>query len=103
MTRLLLARRSTRVGLVIIATLTIIALLAPVIAPYDPALVDPLRGFASPSVRHWLGTDNLGRDLLSRLMLGARLSLSLVLAATMLIMTAGIVVGVAAGEWWTTS
>lgn len=93
----LLARRSTIVGLGIVAALAVIALSAPWLAPHDPTLVDPASGFAGPSAAHWLGTDNLGRDLLSRLVYGARWSLGIVLVATLLITTAGIVVGVAAG------
>ncbi|HUQ45358.1 MAG TPA: ABC transporter permease subunit [Gemmatimonadaceae bacterium] len=93
----LFARRSTVVGLAIVVVLGVVALLAPWLAPHDPALMDPGSGFAGPSAGHWLGTDNLGRDLLSRLVYGARWSLGLVLVATLLIMTAGVAVGVAAG------
>ena len=93
----LLERRSTRVGLAIVALLALIALLAPWLAPHDPAMIDPAHGFAAPSAAHWLGTDNLGRDLLSRLVWGARWSLGLVLVATVLIMSLGIAVGVTAG------
>ena len=97
MTRRLLARRSTVVGLAIVAALAVIALLAPWLAPHDPTLVDAAVGFASPSASHWLGTDNLGRDVLSRLVYGARWSLGIVVVATLLIMSAGVAVGVAAG------
>lgn len=97
MTGLLLPRRSTVAGFGIVATLAVVALLAPWLAPYDPTVVDPGNGFASSSAAHWLGSDNLGRDVLSRLMFGARWSLGIVLAATLLIMSAGVAVGVAAG------
>lgn len=93
----LFARRSTVAGLAIVLVLGVVALLAPWLAPHDPALMDPGIGFARPSAGHLLGTDNLGRDLLSRLVYGARWSLGLVLVATLLIMTAGVAVGVAAG------
>ncbi len=93
----MLVRRSMVIGLGIVATLAVIALLAPWLAPHDPTLVDPASGFAGTSARHWLGTDNLGRDVLSRLVYGARWSLGIVLVATLLIMSAGVVVGVAAG------
>ncbi len=88
---------STTVGIAIVAVLAAIALLAPWLAPHDPSLVDAARGFAGPSGAHWLGTDNLGRDLLSRLVYGARWSLGIVLVATLLISFAGLVVGIAAG------
>lgn len=93
----LLARRATVVGLAIVIVLSIVALFAPWLAPYDPAHIDPAIGFADPSTAHWLGTDNLGRDILSRLVYGARWSLGLVLIATLLVMSAGVAVGVAAG------
>lgn len=97
MTGSVLARRSTVVGLTIVAVLAVIALTAPWIAPHDPAHIDPAIGFADRSARHWLGTDNLGRDVFSRLVYGARLSLGIVLVATLLIMSAGVAVGLAAG------
>lgn len=93
----LLARRSTVVGLAIVAGLALVALLAPWLAPHDPTHIDPAIGFAGRSARHWLGTDNLGRDVLSRLVYGARWSLGIVLVATVLIMSAGVLVGVVAG------
>lgn len=97
MIRRALSRPSTAFGAAIVVALCLVALLAPAIAPFDPTLVDAAGGFASPSAAHWLGTDNLGRDLLSRLLLGARWSLSIVLVATLLIMSVGVVIGVTAG------
>ena len=93
----LLERRSTVLGLVLVASLTVVALLAPWLAPHDPTFVDPASGFAGASSAHWLGTDNLGRDILSRLLYGARWSLGLVAVATALIMSVGVAVGVASG------
>ena len=89
--------RATFAGCVIVVALFVVALLAPWLAPHDPALMDPASNFASPSVAHWLGTDNLGRDVLSRLMYGARWSLGIVVVATVLIMSVGVAVGVVAG------
>ena len=97
MTRPLFADRSTVAGLAIVASLGVLALLAPWLAPHDPTHVEAARGFAGPSAVHWLGTDNLGRDLLSRLLFGARWSLGIVVVATALVISAGVVVGVAAG------
>ena len=91
------ARRATVVGLAIVVTLGVVAVAAPWLAPHDPAIIDPANAFAGPSAGHWLGTDNLGRDLLSRLLYGARWSLGLVLVATIFIMSAGVAVGVASG------
>jgi len=75
------------------------ALLAPLIAPHDPfAMPDPvgLRA-AAPSVRHWLGTDAFSRDMLSRLLFGARVSLFVAIASATLAALIGGAVGLAAG------
>ncbi len=58
-----------------IVAITLVAILAPLIAPYDPNALDILARYQGPSAQHLLGTDSLGRDLLSRLIYGARLSL----------------------------
>jgi peptide/nickel transport system permease protein len=77
----LLARARARVGISgliaggFIALLAVVAILAPVLAPYGPNVQDLLNTSAGPSSSHLLGTDNLGRDLLSRLIWGARPSL----------------------------
>ncbi len=60
---------------VFIVAITLVAVLAPVIAPYSPNTLDILARYQAPSLQHLLGTDSLGRDLLSRLIYGARLSL----------------------------
>ncbi len=84
-------------GVAIIAALVCVALGAPWLAPYDPRLIDPARAFAPPSVRFLLGTDDLGRDILSRLLYGARWSLGLVSVATLLVLSVGVSVGALAG------
>ena len=89
--------RATFAGFTIVVALFAVALLAPWLASHNPALVDPASSFAAPSIAHWLGTDNLGRDVLSRLVYGARWSLGIVVVATALIMSVGVAVGVVAG------
>jgi peptide/nickel transport system permease protein len=64
-----------RIAVVFVAAVVLAAALAPVIAPYDPDHVDLQNVLAGPGWAHWLGTDALGRDLLTRLMFGARTSL----------------------------
>ncbi len=81
----------------LIAVFFLIALLAPWIAPHDPVKVDLASKLESPSASHWLGTDHLGRDNLSRLIYGSRVSLgfaALIFASSLLI---GIVVGSVSG------
>jgi peptide/nickel transport system permease protein len=71
------------------------ALLAPWIAPYDPLANDYMAMFSPPGARHWLGTDSFGRDILSRLIFGARTALLVGVSASFLGATVGAVVGVA--------
>ena len=63
------------VALALIAMLAACALLAPVLAPYDPLALDLAVRLKPPSPEHWLGTDSLGRDIASRILYGARISL----------------------------
>ncbi len=93
----LLHDRLSVAGLTIIAFFVLIAVLAPYLARYDPAEIDVLNKFAGSSWDHPLGTDNLGRDTLSRLVIGARWSLAAAFVATVMVMFVGIGVGVVAG------
>lgn len=84
-------------GLVILAVFLALAVAAPWVAPHDPAAQDVLNRYAGSSPEHLLGTDHLGRDVLSRLLFGARLSLgtSVVLGSAVLLI--GVAVGTVAG------
>lgn len=73
------------------------ALLAPWISPHDPLAVDPSQALAGPGPGHPLGTDELGRDVLSRVLWGGRVSLPVALVTVTLSLVVGAVVGVAAG------
>ncbi|CAL9312233.1 dipeptide/oligopeptide/nickel ABC transporter permease/ATP-binding protein [Streptomyces sp. SudanB182_2057] len=80
-----------------LAVVVLVALLAPVLAPDDPLdMRDPAGGTGAPSAAHWMGQDSLGRDILSRLMHGARWSLAIGLGATALALVAGAVLGAVA-------
>ena len=86
-----------------IAAIVVVALLAPLIAPHDPNQVDIIASFEGPSASHPLGTDSLGRDLLSRLMYGARLSLFGPALIVVIATVAGTLLAVAAawtGGWF---
>ena len=87
------------VGLLVIAAFYLIALLAPLIAPYDPiAQHDIARtGYLPPSGENWLGTDRFGRDVLSRILYGARISLAIAFVATAISITLGTLIGAVAG------
>jgi ABC-type dipeptide/oligopeptide/nickel transport system permease subunit len=73
--RRFMRHRGGLVGAVVMLTLAALALLAPLIAPYDPAAADVLSARQAPTMAHWLGTDEIGRDILSRLLYGAQISL----------------------------
>lgn len=79
-----------------LAALALVAVLAPAIAPYDPETVS-LDIVAPPSAAHWLGTDDIGRDLLTRLMYAARISLMVGFASSLLTVLIGVTVGALAG------
>jgi peptide/nickel transport system permease protein len=85
------------VGLVLILIVVALAILAPVIAPYDPLEADFLARAKPPSFDHWLGTDHLGRDILSRLLYGARLSLVLGIGSVLIGASTGITTGLIVG------
>jgi peptide/nickel transport system permease protein len=91
------------VCLFIILAIILIAVLAPVIAPYPYAQQDYAQTYAPPSAEHLLGTDQLGRDILSRLIYGAGQSLQLGVISTAIASVIGIIVGAVAGYYggWT--
>ncbi|MDQ7794703.1 MAG: ABC transporter permease [bacterium] len=89
--------RGARAGLVIVGTLAVAALLAPVLAPQPPGRMDLDRVLLPPGPGHPLGTDYFGRDMLSRLIYGARVSLTVGVVAQSLSATVGVTLGLVAG------
>ena len=90
------------VSCVVILTLALIGLFAPLLGPYDPEFMDTSLSLARPSAAHWLGTDQLGRDVLTRLVYGARLSLQISVYAVAFAFVVGVSVGVVSsyfGSW----
>jgi peptide/nickel transport system permease protein len=87
------------VGAAIVVVISAAALLAPAIAPYDPYKADVLHAFQGPSSAHWFGTDDVGRDVFSRVLYGTRTDLLVVLAVTAISFTLGTLVGSAAGYY----
>ncbi|MBZ6397294.1 MULTISPECIES: ABC transporter permease [Pantoea] len=88
---------SLTVGLTLVAILILMALLAPLIAPFDPNLQTMSSRLLAPSAQHWFGTDGFGRDLLSRVIYGARPTLLLVSLILVLTIPAGLLIGITAG------
>ena len=91
--------QSLTIGSLIAGSIVALAVLAPAIAPYDPVRVDPGALLTSPGPAHWLGTDDIGRDLFSRILHGARTSLTLALAAVLVSSLLGSAVALASGYW----
>ncbi len=83
-------------GAVMFAVMVVVVALGPVIAPYPPAQTSP-ESLAGPSAAHWLGTDSIGRDVLSRMIIGGRSTLVITVIAVALALLAGLVLGLVAG------
>jgi len=86
-----------RVGFLIAAVLVVSALLAPWIAPADPAAQNLPARLQGPSPAHWMGTDELGRDILSRVIYGARISLFVSICVVLGCSISGLILGMVAG------
>jgi ABC-type dipeptide/oligopeptide/nickel transport system permease subunit len=95
--RRLRRNRGAVAGLAVLAVFAGCGMLAPVLAPYDPYRSDLEHSLARPSRAHWLGTDELGRDILSRLLYGARLSMVIGSIAVAIGVVGGVPVGLLSG------
>jgi peptide/nickel transport system permease protein len=97
MWRRLCHNRLAAAGLMIVVLEVVAAVLAPVITFADPARVEPAASLSPPSADHWFGTDLLGRDLYSRVVYGARVSLQVGVGAVLIALAIGLLAGAAAG------
>jgi ABC-type dipeptide/oligopeptide/nickel transport system permease subunit len=91
-----------RLGVAMLALFLLVLLLTPWIAPHDPAIQDLGNRLAGPSAEHWLGTDHLGRDVLSRLMWGGRFSMTIAAITLAICAVSGVILGALAarrGGW----
>lgn len=86
-------------GLIVLIVTALLAIFAPVVAPYGYEEQDLFNTLAGPGKEHWLGTDNLGRDMLSRLIYGGRNSLTLGLISVALAAAIGVVLGAVSGYY----
>ena len=86
-------------GLTLVILLVLTALFAPWLAPHDPNWQDAAARLQGPGAGHWLGTDSYGRDLLSRLLYGARPALGLVALVTAITLPVGLLVGILSGYY----
>ncbi|MEA2826742.1 MAG: peptide/nickel transport system permease protein [Actinomycetota bacterium] len=85
------------VGLVMVSIVFLTAVLAPLLAPHEPKAQDLSATLGSPSASHWLGTDDLGRDQLSRVIYGSRIAVTVGLATILLALVIGIILGSLSG------
>ncbi|WP_054312594.1 ABC transporter permease [Mesorhizobium sp. 1M-11] len=93
----LMGRPTSGIGLVVLVVIALAALLAPWIAPYAPVKLSVAHRLEAPSLTHLFGTDDLGRDVFSRMLYAARTSLSVALAVVVFSSIVGIVLGLMAG------
>ncbi len=94
-----LANPLSKAGFIIIVLVFLLAMLAPIIAPYDPDDINVKVILIAPTWQHWMGTDGLGRDVLSRMLYGGRISLLVGLVAVGISTAIGIVLGAIAGYY----
>lgn len=88
-----------RIGIVGILTVATLAALAPLIAPYDPTALGLAQGLTPPSAAHWFGTDQLGRDILTRVLYAARVDLQIGTIGVIIPLIMGVVIGLFAGYY----
>lgn len=97
--RAMLQGRAVRIGLVLLLLVLAAAVLADVLAPFDPIRSNYRNRLGEPSALNWFGTDRFGRDVLSRILFGARVSLGIGVAVALVSGLGGAAAGLAAG-WW---
>jgi peptide/nickel transport system permease protein len=85
------------IGTVLVAVIVLTAILAPQLAPYPATAINVKERLADPSLSHWLGTDQLGRDLFSRVIIGTRTAMSVALTALAIALAAALPLGLIAG------
>lgn len=95
-------RRANVAAILFLVIVVLASVFGPMVAPGGPLQQDPNALLQGPSLQHWLGTDNFGRDVLVRLLAAGRISLAVAAGATVLCLTAGVLVGLfagASGKW----
>lgn len=97
--RRLLRRKGAVFGAIVVLFFTALAILAPYVSPYDPLLTDWSAVRHAPSLTHWMGTDEIGRDILARLIWGTRASLLTGVVAVAIAFAVGVPLGLIAGYY----
>lgn len=89
--------KMTWVGVIILAFIVLFSVLVPLLSPFDPNKIDLINKFQPPSSQHWFGTDEVGRDIFTRILYGARLSLGVGIFIIVIAAAIGIVIGTISG------
>ena len=89
--------KMTWIGISLLAVIVLLAILVPLLSPYDPNKVNILAKFQPPSSEHWFGTDEVGRDIFTRILYGARLSLGIGILVIIIAAIIGLVIGTISG------
>ncbi|RZI92045.1 MAG: ABC transporter permease, partial [Microbacterium sp.] len=92
----------TTVGATIVAVVVVVAVVGPLLSPWDPNVPDVLSALEPPSLEHWMGTDSVGRDVLTRTFVGTQISLLAGVVITLATLTIGTIIGslvAYAGGW----
>lgn len=97
--RVFFGRKLYLIGFIIVMIIILTAIFAPLLAPYDPIKTAPLDRLQNPSSKHWLGTDSLGRDILSRIIYGTQVSLLIGFSAVFASATIGTLMGLTAAHF----
>ena len=95
----LLKNKFAVIGLTVILLLIVVALFAPVISPYTPSEQNVFERLQAPSLTHFFGTDDLGRDVFTRMIFGARISLAVGFISVFIILVIGTFLGIVSGYY----
>lgn len=95
--RKLVQRRLVLIGMIVLGLIALLALAAPWVTAYDPTALKVLDRLKAPSAAHWLGTDELGRDIFARIVFGARVTLTIVALVSVIVVPVGLGIGLPAG------
>ena len=93
------ANRLATAGLIVVVVLILASIAAPLLAPYDPGAQNLANRLAKPSALHWMGTDELGRDIYSRILYGGQVTMGMVVAVVIMVAPLGLAIGCIAGYY----
>jgi len=99
LSRLIFSRKKHIIGLALVSAFILVSMLGPSVVPYDPLKFNLIEKFQAPSIRHWFGTDNFGRDVFSRVIAGTPITLVVGLSSVLITLAISIPLGLLTGLW----